>query len=215
MLLNLSKLTDSRKSFLCQNSNVDHVVVNYPNSNFVLSAPHGVSQIRLGKHKSKEIGSIATALFLQNACKCSLIAKTKTNNDDANFDETSSYKDDLAKLIKKNKINYLIDIHGLSAKREIDINLGIHLGHHIKGNEVDFDRLCSALTQNGFLVAIDKPFMAGGTTICNSIKKKFKNIFALQLEINSRITNKRQNRHIYAKLLNILIDWIKSLKIHV
>ena len=209
---NLNKLTDRRKAFLWGNADKDHVIVDNPNSKVVLSAPHGVSQIRLGRHKSREIGSIATALYLQEQIGCSLIAKTKSNNDDANFDEKSSYKRDLAKLIKKNNIRFLIDIHGLSRKREMDVNIGIHLGHHITSNEKYFDGLYKLLLKNAFSVTIDAPFMAGGNTISNSMKKEFDNLFALQLEINSRISNIRANFAQYSLLLKVLVDWIKSME---
>lgn len=71
------------------------------------------------------MGSLATALYLQKETNSFLIAKTKNNNDDANFDEKSEYKDTIYSLIETKGIKYVIDFHGLAAKRDCDINLGI------------------------------------------------------------------------------------------
>ena len=207
-----NSLKKYRVNFLKKNANSDHTIVLVPSCKVVLSAPHGVSQIRLGKLKKRELGSITTALYLQNRCGCSLIAKTKNNCDDANFDKTSLYKDSLAGLIKDNDVKYLIDIHSLSTKRDIDINLGIHLGYNINANEQVFDKLSKELKENGFSVAVDKPFMASGNTICNSMRKLFDNLFALQIEINSSITNKVEHFDRYSTLLNLLENWINGLK---
>lgn len=122
-----------RKEFVDNNKNKDHIILKGTN-NILISSPHGVSQIRLGKYKSCEIGSLSTALFLKNNTNCFLIAKTKNNNDDANFDEVSLYKNSIRNLIKTNQINYIIDIHGLGSKRNCDINLGTHLGNNISNN---------------------------------------------------------------------------------
>lgn len=202
------KLHNTRKKFLKDNSNLDHVILSGEN-NILISAPHGVSQVRLGRLKFKEIGSITTALYLYNNTDCYLIAKTKNNNDDANFDNISRYKNSIKDLIKNNNIKYIIDIHGLSDKREFDINLGTHLGKNIEINPAVFNILQSDLKENGFSVSIDQPFMAGSNTISGSLKNEFQYIWTLQVEINSRITNKKENFIRYSLLLDLLINWIK------
>ena len=199
-----------RKNFIAKNRNKDHVIVEGKN-NILLSAPHGVSQVRLGKAKFGEIGSIATALVLQEQTDSWLIAKTKNNNDDANFDDESRYKNDIAQIILKNKIEYLIDIHGLAAKRNCDINLGTHLGRNIKNNEKVFNELYKALVENGFETTIDQPFMAGVRTIAGSVSNKFPKLWTIQMEINCSITNKKENYARFKKLLKVLAEWIETL----
>ena len=76
------QIHEYRKNFLIGNANNDHVFLEGKNS-IVLSAPHGVSQVRLGKYKCSEIGSLATAIYLKSNTNCNLIAKTKNNFDDA------------------------------------------------------------------------------------------------------------------------------------
>lgn len=210
MAMNFNNLHNTRKTFMLENKNKDHVVIK-GNNNVVISAPHGVSQVRLGRLKFSEIGSVATALYLQEKTGSHLIAKTKNNNDDANFDEVSTYKKALINLIKTNNIKYVIDIHGLGAKREYDVNLGTHLGKNISSNVKAFNSLNGMLENSGFKVSVDQPFMGGANTISGSMKNLFPNIFTLQIEINCTITNHKENFEKYKTLLKILDYWIKSL----
>lgn len=167
--------------------------------------------MRLGKPKFSEIGSVATALVLQEKTSSWFLAKTKNNNDDANFDEVSSYKNTIQKIIKEQNIKYLIDIHGLASKRECDINLGTHLGQNIKADEKAFNKLFEVLVKNGFKTTIDQPFMAGVQTISGSMANKYSELWTIQIEINCSITNKKENFDRYKRLLSVLENWIKNL----
>jgi hypothetical protein len=208
--LSFNKLHSDRKKLIDANKHKDHTLL-VGNRDILISAPHGVSQVRLGKYKHCEIGSLTTAVYLQNETKCQLIAKTKNNSDDANFDENSKYKTSIKKLIQEKDIKYLIDIHGLASNRDCDINLGTHIGQNIK-NDLDlFNNLYNSLISNSFNVSIDQPFMAGQQTISGSINNEF-NIWTLQVEINCAITNKKENFERYKKLLTILTNWIKTIK---
>ena len=191
--MKFNTLHNNRKNFLDRNKSEDHVVVT-GNNKILISAPHGVSQVRLGKFKMSEIGALSTALYLQKETNSYLIAKTQNNNDDANFDESCPYKSTIAGLIRNKDIQYIIDIHGLSSKRECDVNLGTHLGNNIKTNKKIFDSLHRTLIKNGFITTIDQPFMAGSKTISGSMASKFPQVWTLQIEINCNITNKARNQ---------------------
>jgi len=208
--LTFNKFNDYRKAFLSENKNLDHVIIEGAN-NILISAPHGVQQVRLGKYKAPEIGALATALFLQNQTNSFLIAKTKCNNDDVNFDDNSAYKENIKKLIKKHNIKYILDFHGLASFRDCDINLGIHLGENIKNNVELFNSLNGLLEKNGFKVSIDQPFMAGAKTISGSMANEFKDIWTIQIEINCNISNKKNYFASNKKLLQTLTHWIQSI----
>ncbi len=210
IMQSFDKLHNFRRDFIKKNIFFDHVCLGGKN-NVIISAPHGVSQIRENKIKLREVGSLTTALFLYNMTGSYLISKTRNNGDDANYDKESDYKKDLLKMIAKNKIRYLLDFHGLNEKREIDINLGTNFGKNIQNAKPQFEDLVAILAKNKFKVTIDSPFTAGERTISGSIKAKIDNIFTLQIEINSGITNRRENYPKYKKLLQILIKWIKGL----
>ena len=72
--------------------------------------------------------------------------------------------------------------------------------------------LVKLLENNGLVVSVDQPFMAGVKTICSSIKKEFPEIWSLQIEINCAITNKKENFEKFKKLLFSLIDWFKFIE---
>ena len=203
-------LHNKRRVFRKENSDKDHIIFD-GNCKVLVSAPHGVSQIRLGRKKACEVGSLTTALFLKNNTNCFLIAKTRNNFDDANFDKVSPYKDDLIKCIKENNIKFLIDIHGLAEKRGIDINFGTNLGFNVSANEKAFNELYNKFKENGFVVSIDQPFMGGGNAISSYAKKQIKDLFTLQIEINCGITNKKENFERYKVVLSILKNWIENL----
>lgn len=208
--MKFNQLVSFRRQFIKNNNTKDHVIIN-GDKKVLISAPHGVSQVRLGKLKTAEPGALATALWLRQDNNCYLIAKTKNNNDDVNFDEKSSYKRSIEKLIKEEGIKYIIDFHGLDPKRDCDVNLGIHLGKNIKTNEKLFNDLYDALLSNNFVTKIDAPFMAGCRTISWSMADKFPHVWTLQIEINCGITNRIENFDKYKKLLNILSAWIKTI----
>ena len=89
MSIDFKRLHDARKRFIRQNEGKDHVVITGKNK-VLISALHGVSQVRLGHYKSREIGSLATALYLQKATGSYLIARTQSDID-ANFNEVVEY----------------------------------------------------------------------------------------------------------------------------
>jgi hypothetical protein len=208
--LTFNKFIKIRKDFLEENKTKDHIVLNGCN-NVLISAPHGVYQVRLGKSKVHEIGSLATALWLQQQTGCYLIAKTKCNNDDANFDDKSKYKDSIRKLMKQHNIKYVLDFHGLASHRDCDVNLGTHLGNNIKTNIPLFNKLNDELISNGYVVSIDQPFMANSRTISSSMVSEFSDVWALQIEINCGISNKKENFERNHKLLNIVEKWITEI----
>ncbi len=200
-----------RKKFMLENERKDHVII-MGHNNALFSAPHAVTQVRLGKMKYKEIGSVAVALYLAEKTGSYLIAKTKNNNDDANFDENSRYRDSISKLVESNGIKYLIDMHGLASHRPCDVNLGIHLGRNIATNVRAYDDLRKALKGIGLKVLIDTPYMAGSRTISGWAKNKYPDLWTIQIEINCSITNSPDNAEKLKSLLQILTNWVSYLQ---
>ena len=209
--ITFEKLVAERDVFLNDNANLDHVVIT-GNNNVLISAPHGVEQTRNGKSKVYEPGSVTTGLYLQKQTGSFFIAKTKNNNDDANYDEQSSYKDSIKDLIRADKIKYIIDLHGLAETRECEINLGINGGKNVSNNIELFNDLNTSLMASGFNVFIDEPFSGGDKTISGSLKNEFCDIWTIQIEIRCDITNKKENFEHYKTLLKVLENWIGKIK---
>ena len=63
MKMSFEKLHKERKEFLMKHENEDHVVV-VGEKDVLISVPHAVSQVRLGKYKVAEIGSLVLGLKL-------------------------------------------------------------------------------------------------------------------------------------------------------
>ena len=85
------------------------------------------------------------------------------------------------------------------------------MGQNIKNNPQLFNCLQEKLIKKGFKVSIDQPFMGGRRTISGAMINKFNNILTIQIEINCVITNRKENFDSNIKLLNTLINWIKTI----
>lgn len=202
---------NNRKRFLRKNK--EHsFVIEKGECGVVISAPHGVSQVRLGKVKCQEPGSLAIALELAKRTKTHLIAKTKNCGDDANFEQICPYKEKLKEYIAENNIKYLFDFHGLGKKRPMDINLGTCFGENIKPDQKLFDFMCKRLTEAGFSVEIDQPFKAAAV---NSVAGKIARdcgIWTIQVEINCKYTNEDKYNDRFVELVNAFVDIIEYTK---
>ena len=207
---NYNKLENLAKTFLEENKNVDHVL--YKGIGTVLvSSPHSVFQTRKGKFKDAERGALKTALYLHKLTCCHFISKTKNNNDDANFDKESEYKNTIKKLILENKVKYILDFHSLSKKRKCEVNLGTNFKRNIKNNKPLYKTLKKELKKQGLRLKIDIPFNGGKRTIAGSLKNEFKDIWTIQIEINSSVTCEEENYNKYLKIIDIFTRFIDNI----
>lgn len=93
----------------------------------------------------------------------------------------------------------------------MDINLGCNFGQNIAPNEHAFNSLVTMLTKNGFSVTIDTPFKAGLHTVSNFVRENA-NIYALQIEVNSGISNDIKNNEKLRLLIDIFEDYVNYLE---
>lgn len=204
------KFVKIRKQFFLAHQEPDFFV-DTKSSPILISVPHAVKQTRLGKQKNEEIGTLSTGIILADRLNSSLIIKTRNNFDDANFDKESNYKDKIKYLISAVGIKYIIDIHGLKRERDCDINLGINFGTNIKNDVNLYDKILSGLKNAGFVTTIDNPFRAGERTISGYFSTYY-NVWTIQIEINSRITNDSKYISKLNELLDILTSAFKTIK---
>ena len=156
----------------------------------IFSCPHAVKQIRNGKEKVADIntGPLGKAL---NQLGYTTLIKTNTFNDDANYDKTSKYKEFLSKFIKQTKTKFLIDLHGMSSKRNISLCLGTGFGTNYNHKNSLTPHFINCANANGLdcsTIGIDFPFFASERTVSRYINKTNK-IQTLQIEINSALFN--------------------------
>ena len=161
--------------------------------NVVFSCPHAVPQTREGKEKLADINTGPLGMAL-HSLGYSVLVKTKNCNDDANYDKKSTYKDFLSNYIKRNNIEYLIDLHGMSKKRNVSISLGTSFGKNSDKSLELTNQFIKIADKNGLSVddiRIDFPFSALKRTVSSYINKK-NNIETLQIEINSKIFDSQE-----------------------
>ena len=204
------KLNQARKQFLKENKEESYVLLN-GEIPVLISAPHGVSQNRLGRYKCAEPLSLTTALYLQRQKQTYLLAKTNNNFDDANYDDNSDYQLEIDKLVERNKITHLIDFHCLRSSRECEVNLGTNFERNISTDKKLFQKLYNKLQQEGFVVLCDSPFVGGRQTIAGYTKFRHENMWTLEVEINSKLAMVKDNHERYYKLLKIFTEWIDEI----
>lgn len=197
-----------REKFLSENKDDFTLIIG--SNNILISAPHGVSQVRLGRLKVPELGTIPIAYLLSQNTNSNLIVKTQNLNDDVSFDTSSKYRDEIQYLIKTKRCKYLFDIHGMAKTRQVDVNLGINFGQNIKADKKLLDILVNNLKLENFSFTIDQPFCGRPQTISGHFAKK-SSVWAIQVEINCAITNDPNNIDKCNHLVETLIKTINEI----
>ena len=177
----------------------------------IFSCPHAVNQTRKGKTKLADVNTGPLGLAL-NQLGYPVLIKTKNCNDDANYDLISDYKKYLKKIIKNKCYYFCVDLHGLSAKRDILFCLGTNFGKNLNKN-IDFAKIFFDIAQkNNFpkdLISVDNPFHAPFRTVSNFVHRHSK-ISAIQIEINSRIFKSEEQTISLLKTLDEYATYIEK-----
>lgn len=168
--------------------NKNHVVL-LGEKNILVSAPHAVEQIRNGKIKYAEPETALIALHL-NSKGYPCVIKTRNDNDDANFDEKSDYRDNLIKYCKENNIKFVLDLHQLSDKREMDFCLGTGGNKHknLLENLKIIDIFKYYFEKNNFSIKINDPYDADAPNVVSTVCAK-NSIPSVLLEINCKVVS--------------------------
>lgn len=179
--------------------------------NIIVSAPHSVEQLRDGKIKYSERQSGALAVILGKNVGCHAIYKTRNAGDDANFDETSTYRNTLAEYITANKIKALIDLHQMASHREQMICIGTGFEKNLCGREDFAQAAVKAFEAQGIdNVFIDTPFAASYPFTVSSDMAYRCEIPCLQIEINSALLYEKSEKYCTEKVylaLKELLEW--------
>jgi len=207
--MSFTKLQANRINFLKINSQQDFYFDN-GNNKILISAPHGVAHFKNNKQKPAEIGSLTTALFLKETEDTYFIAKTKQTQNDVNYEATSDYKNKVFELIDKNGLKYFIDIHGISPSNEYDINLITGNEQWINTDPNLFKSLVAELEKQNFKINCNFE-NKNSNCLAQSVKNKFADIWSIQIEVNYKITNDKDNYERYEKLLDVLTKWINTI----
>lgn len=154
----------------------------------LVSAPHSVEQTREGKIKYGEYETGVLARLLHDQTNCPVIFKTFNSNDDANYDEISSYKEALKKYVNKNDVRYVLDLHQLAPARAINIDLGTGLGKNISVDLTVLEFALRRFRESGISnISLDSPFDASYPFTVSSFISRECGISCLQVEMNTRL----------------------------
>jgi len=178
----------------------------------LISTPHSVKQTRNNTIKPAEPQTALVALFF-NERNFPCIIKTSNNNDDANFDLECPYKKELSKKFKLGSVKFLLDLHQLNPKREMDFCLGT--GGNDFNNLLDYSYMVEPIkeiiTDAGYSVEVNKPFGAG-KPYTNSGFLARRGYPALQLEVNTRLLYNVSVKEFAQVLMTIekILDYIEK-----
>lgn len=155
--------------------------------NVLFSCPHAVKQLRKGNIKCAEPETGVIGMIINKFFQYPLFLKTSFQNDDANYDSSSTYKDELVNYVKKNSVRCVIDLHMLSPLRKMDVNIGIANYQNFSNKKV-IDLILPIFNKNGFhTVTIDDPFGAFYPYTVSSYVHNKTGIDTIQIEMNSSL----------------------------
>ncbi|MGP1404313.1 MAG: hypothetical protein ACTTKY_09175 [Catonella sp.] len=150
----------------------------------LLSAPHSVSQLRNGKIKAPESRTGTIIILLRERLGTPIIYKTRNENNDANFDEKSNYRDELIDFLKNKKIGCVLDFHISAPSRPYSVEVGTGYGENICGRKDLQEIITEGLKKTYNEITVDSIFPASNpNTVSASVGNKAK-IPAFQIEIN-------------------------------
>ena len=177
----------------------------------MLSAPHGVEHTRAGRVKPAEVQTSDLARDLHRSLHCPVIIKTKSNDDDPNYDEHSPYRDALVDYVKENDARVVFDLHQLSSEREAAFILGTADGKNLR-DDITLSTLCRCLEDLGIgVVLVDEVFKASGPNTVAASTAKRADVSCIQIEINSKYLCKDFPEYAYDRIRDALEECITSL----
>ncbi|HEX6383052.1 MAG TPA: hypothetical protein VF177_00135 [Anaerolineae bacterium] len=90
----------------------------------LLSAPHGTAHRRNGRYKGEDEYTTAFARLVAAETGAHVLYSRYRLDTDPNWDRQAPYKDTLQQIVRRQKIGFVLDIHGMSNRHKIGIVLG-------------------------------------------------------------------------------------------
>lgn len=180
-------------------------------NNILISAPHGFIHHRKGKRKFADMGTNNLVKLLAQKTNCSVIYTTGVLKYDPNYDKDNLYKKLLVDYIKKNKIKYLIDLHGMKKRINSTIDIGTNNYKNVNNNKEIVSLLIDKLhEQNINQVTVDSHFKSRHNTVSKTANLKA-GICSIQIEAGRVYRNYHNKKH-FDSYLNALIAFIYNLE---
>ena len=149
----------------------------------LISVPHAVPHMRDGRQKSDEVNTDVIGMILQEHAGCHLFVNAGVEGD-PNHDESNIYKDRLAEYVKTHGVAFVIDLHGASASRDFDFELGTAYGRNVEGFAECESPFVSLVSMCGWKATVNVCFPADGANRVSSFVKSRTGVPSIQIEIN-------------------------------
>ncbi|HWR08433.1 hypothetical protein [Sporomusa sp.] len=177
----------------------------------LVSAPHAVRHYRHKKIKMSDQFTGAITYLLNRLTGCHAIATAKLYGGDPNHDNSCIYKERIAEFCGREKVKFILDIHGAAREREFDVDFGTNGGKTLLGKDKILETLEHNFQAFG-LSRISRGYFAaeGPNTIANYVARELK-IPAVQVEINKHYRVPEQNPQGFHRLLGALVESVKAL----
>lgn len=177
----------------------------------LVSAPHAVRHYRQKRIKMSDEFTGSIVYLLNKLTGCHALTVSKLYGGDPNVDNPCIYKERMAEICGREKIKFVLDIHGAAREREFDVDLGTDGGKTLLRSV----KLQETLEHNFQLFGLKRIshdyFAASGpNTVTNFVAREL-GIPAVQIEINKLYRVPTQNSQGYHRILGALVESIREL----
>lgn len=177
----------------------------------LVSAPHAVRHVRQKKIKVSDEYTGSIVYLLNKLIGCHALATIKLYGGDPNVDSPCIYKDKIVEICKKEKIRFVLDIHGAARNHDFDIDLGTHGRATLLAQSKIQETFEDNFLRFG-IKKISKDYFAasGVNTITNFVAREL-HIPSIQIEINKGYRSPAQNPQGFHRLIGALIMNIREI----
>jgi hypothetical protein len=177
----------------------------------LVSAPHAVRYYTQKKIKMSDQFTGSIVFLLNKLTGCHALAVTKLYGGDPNIDNPCLYKEKISEICGRERIKFILDIHGAAREREFDVDFGTNNGKTLRNKARTLETLEQNFLDFG-LSRISQNYSSatGFNTIANYAAREL-GIPAVQLEINKQYRVPAQNPQGFHRLLGALTESIQEL----
>ncbi|MDR3599242.1 MAG: hypothetical protein P4L49_01950 [Desulfosporosinus sp.] len=177
----------------------------------LLSAPHAVRHYRQKKIKMSDQFTGSIVYLLNKLTDCHAIAATKLYGGDPNVDNPCIYKEKIAEICSREKIKFILDIHGAAHEQEFDVDFGTNSGKTLLVKAKTLAILEKNFQNFGLIrISYDHFAATSPNTLVNYVAREL-GISAVQVEINKHYRVPAQNPQGFHRLMGALMESIKEL----
>ena len=177
----------------------------------LIVSSHATAHKREGKLKSQEIYTGAISVILNSVSGVHSLYTIYASQFDSNYCKTTELKEYIGKLVSRYNIKFVLDIHGTGSYRKFDIYPGIgKTDKFLNGNKSLLTELQKVLNENNIKLGGTDVFPAYRQHTVSRFANSELGIAAMQIEINKKYRDPESDSHLFDKLINVLVEYLKT-----